>query len=122
MCCKSYIWRKLVEIFSFFFEEIEKKIRQRKSSKGFRSSFEFRLSPFQTLIGVSGAEFGGFVAKIEASGIKIGPLRPGFRALGSISGHLGPRLVAQGLRLVAIGPRLEALRQRSGVPGPVVGA
>ena len=51
MCWKFYIWRKLVEIFSGFFEEIETKIRQRKSSKGFHSSFEFHLSPFQTLIG-----------------------------------------------------------------------
>ena len=36
------------------------------------------------------------VAKIEASGVKIGPLRPGMGALGRISGHLGPILVALG--------------------------
>ena len=35
------------------------------------------------------AKFGRFVAKIEASGVKIGPPKPKMRALGPITGHVG---------------------------------
>ena len=35
------------------------------------------------------AKFGRFVAKIEASGVKIEPPKPEMRALGPITGHLG---------------------------------
>ena len=73
-------------------------------------------------IGGSGARFEVTLALVEASGIKIEPLRSRLGAMGPISGHLGLRLVALGFRLGAIGPSLEALRQRSWAPGPIVGA
>ena len=44
----------------------------------------------------SGAKFWGTVAKIEVSGIKNRPLRPGLGALRPISEYLGPQLVALG--------------------------
>ena len=55
-------------------------------------------------IGGSGAKIGGSVAMFEASGVMIGTQRPGLGPLVSISGHLGPRLVALGSRFGARTP------------------
>ena len=70
-----------------------------------------KVGAFGAKIGGSGANIGGSVAKIwgslakfiEASGMKNGPLRPGFEALGPILGHLGISLVALGSRFGVMG-------------------
>ena len=60
------------------------------------------------MIGVS-------VFNSEASGVKIGPLRPGMRAL-------APILENPGSKLVALGSKFEAMRSKSEAPGLIVGA
>ena len=56
------------------------------------------------MIGVPGAKIRGFVTKIEASGVKIGPLELGLGMPEPRSWPLGSRLVAQGPGLGALGP------------------
>ena len=71
---------------------------------------------------VKGAKILGSVAKSEASGVKIGPLKPGVRALGPILENPGSKLVALGSKFEAMGSKSEALRQRFKAPGLIVGA
>ena len=57
----------------------------------------------------------------EASGVKIGPLRPGRRALRPILENPGSKLVALGSKFEAMGSKSEALSQRLKAPGLMLG-
>ena len=63
----------------------------------------FQANKARNVIKASGARIGGTVVPIEASGMKIGPLRQGLGALEPISGIPRPKLVALGLRLGLLG-------------------
>ena len=67
------------------------------------------------MIGVS-------VFSSEASRVKIGPLRPGMRALEPIFENPGSELVTLGSKSGAMGSKSETLGQRFKAPGLIVGA